>query len=402
MTRGLPPSPTPRGEFNFRQMEVSFGNNPPNMHKPTAPSSIAGFALNSIRCQDHKLYRGSSAPLIYFIGVQRDNHCKVRRKERCEFLFYRHKRGKILDCKKQSQGQLKEYQVELPKRDCFLQWLEVALDMGGEPVTTEPAVLIVDEEVRSIMEKAGLLSFFKNFRGHSESITNQFIESWKGGKVVVDKTEILINAALIAEVSSLPNDGKAGKGKSPLHQGLMKMIVDFISNKKSSATVSSHIDSGDADSEDEGDSKSLEKDNLAKIPKDKGYKKRKPLAQVLSASLAKCSRRSSRLQRKSVGNSTPVDVTENSEEERKSNDPSRLGGKSSPQKGSTAAPSRRDKSPGDPLLLSEDLRCHFKVLNGLGASLSSTCACVNLLTLEITKYLKEVLKYMKERNVEKE
>eukprot|EP01018_Ginkgo_biloba_P021299 Gb_03857 [translate_table: standard] len=43
--------------------------------------------------------------------------------------------------------------------------------MGGEPVTTEPSVLIVDEDVRSILEEARLLTFFKKFSRHSESIT---------------------------------------------------------------------------------------------------------------------------------------------------------------------------------------------------------------------------------------
>ena len=52
------------------------------------------------------------------------------------------------------------------------------------------------------------MSFFKNFRGHSESATNQFVDSWKDGKVVINKTEILVNVDLIAEVSGLLNDGE--------------------------------------------------------------------------------------------------------------------------------------------------------------------------------------------------
>eukprot|EP01018_Ginkgo_biloba_P024551 Gb_02600 [translate_table: standard] len=35
--------------------------------------------------------------------------------------------------------------------------------MGGDPVTTEPLVLKVDEEVRDILEKVGLLAFFKKY-----------------------------------------------------------------------------------------------------------------------------------------------------------------------------------------------------------------------------------------------
>ena len=40
----------------------------------------------------------------------------------------------------------KAFQVEIPKRDYPLQWLEFALDMGGEPT-----ILIMDEDIRSIL-----------------------------------------------------------------------------------------------------------------------------------------------------------------------------------------------------------------------------------------------------------
>eukprot|EP01018_Ginkgo_biloba_P023319 Gb_30537 [translate_table: standard] len=208
------------------------------------------------------------------------------------------------------EGQWTSLHVKPPKGQNYRKQLELVSVMGGEPVTTELAVLVVDEEVRNILEEAV--------------------------------------------------------------------------------------------SEAEGESESQEKGSSIKNPKDKGGRKRKLPAQVLSASLAKCSRRSSRLQRKSAGNPSLLDVAETYEEERKSDDPSLSGGKNNPQKGSAATPSKNVKSPGDPLLLTEELRCHLRVLNSLGSSLLSTCACVNLLTLEITNYLKEVLKFMKEKNVEKE
>eukprot|EP01018_Ginkgo_biloba_P026758 Gb_40311 [translate_table: standard] len=44
----------------------------------------------------------------------------------------------------------------------------------------------------------------------------------------------------------------------------------------------------------------------------------------------------------------------------------------------------------------EELRCHLKILNGLRGPLTSTYACINLLALEITNYLKEVVSKMKE------
>eukprot|EP01018_Ginkgo_biloba_P026278 Gb_21957 [translate_table: standard] len=290
--------------------------------------------------------------------------------------------------------------------------------MGGEPVTTAPSVLIVDEDVRNILKEAGLLSFFKKFLGHSESITKQFIESWKDGRVVVSGTEITVNEALIADVSGLPNEGK---GKVPLHQGLMKLIVEFALNRKKSVAgpskggfarvsgspiskaqlllgpILASPPSGDSATDSEGDSKSLERTRPPKNPKEKSSRKTKLTTQILSANLAKCSRRSTRLQKKSEGISSLLDISESSEEDRKSEDPESLGGRSSPPKVSVVAPSvKSEKSPTDSLSLSEELRCHLWVLNRLGGSLTSTCACINLLTLEITNYLKEVLKNMKE------
>eukprot|EP01018_Ginkgo_biloba_P037263 Gb_40874 [translate_table: standard] len=60
------------------------------------------------------------------------------------------------------------------------------------------------------------------------------------------------------------------------------------------------------------------------------------------------------------------------------------------------------KGPDETQTLTKELRYHLKVLNGLGGSLSSTCACINLLTLEITNYLKEVVKNLKDLSAAKE
>eukprot|EP01018_Ginkgo_biloba_P029933 Gb_08554 [translate_table: standard] len=153
----------------------------------------------------------------------------------------------------------------------------------------------------------------------------------------------------------------------------------------------------------EGDFKSLERNCPAKNPKDKGSRKRKPPTQVLSENLTKCSRRSSRLQKKTTKKSNLLDVTESLEEDKKFDDLESLGGRRSPLKVITATPSVKSaKIPIDSLSLSRELLCHLQVLNGLGGSLTSTCACINLLMLEITNYLKEVLKNMKDMKVTRE
>eukprot|EP01018_Ginkgo_biloba_P009172 Gb_23349 [translate_table: standard] len=263
--------------------------------------------------------------------------------------------------------------------------------MGGKPVTIQPSVLIVDEDVRSILEEAGILSFFKKFSGHSESITNQFIESWKDGRVMVSGTEITINEALIADVSGLPNEGEVVSRDKMIQ---VSQLTKFIKDDETFCW----LDSGIA-------RESLPKpwDRVAvqvmkyltlegKFRKLFGYH-----IAILNSMRNKEKISIPLFLYKSLEKSMHAIKTESSEEDQKSEDLESLGGRSSPPKVSAAAPSvKSEKSPTDSLFLSEELRCHLWVLNGLGGSLTSTCACINLLTLEITNYLKEVLKNMKE------
>eukprot|EP01018_Ginkgo_biloba_P016143 Gb_31689 [translate_table: standard] len=397
------------------------------------------------------------------------------------------------------------------------------LNMGGDLVTTESTVLKIDEDIRSILEEASMLSFFKKYSRHNDSITNQFVESWKDGRVSVNGLEFFISEVLISEVLRQRNEGetisrdktnqvgqltkfirddetfcwldsriareslpkpwdkvavqvmkyltlegkfrklfgyhiailnairnkekvniplfllksmeksvkavKAGKGKAPLHQGLMKMLADFELHRKSTTagptkgvfvrvsgalvskaqlllgpTPSSPlVISSDTASDSNGDSRNLGGDCPTTNPKEKGGRKRKPPAQVLSANIAKCSKRSSSLQRKTAEKAKSVDDAESSNEKRKSDDPGSLGGRSNALKVTVVSPLKKGaKSSEGSHLLSEELRCHLRVLNSLGGSLTSTCACINLLTLEITKCLKEVVKNIKDLNANKE
>eukprot|EP01018_Ginkgo_biloba_P007467 Gb_18855 [translate_table: standard] len=160
---------------------------------------------------------------------------------------------------------------------------------------------------------------------------------------------------------------KVGKGKSPLHQGLMKMIEDFEINRKSSiagpskggfvrvsgapiskaylllgpALSSPLLVSGDMATDSKGDYGSPERNFPTINPKEKGSRKRKPPAQVLSANITKCSRRSSKLHRKTVGKIKLMDDVESSEEDRKSNDPGSLGERSSASKVIVSTPSEK-------------------------------------------------------------
>lgn len=78
-------------------------------------------------------------------------------------------------------------------------------------------------------------------------------------------------------------------------------------------------------------------------------------------------------------------------------------GRSSPSKGAATTPSEKGEgSPDDSHHPSEDHLGHLRILNSLSGTLTSTCACLNLLVVEITKYLKDAAKGKKDWNVDKE
>eukprot|EP01018_Ginkgo_biloba_P035673 Gb_06925 [translate_table: standard] len=334
--------------------------------------------------------------------------------------------------------------------------------MGGDPVTTEPLMFKVDEEVRDILEKVGLLAFFRKLYGFTESISTQVVESWEERKVVAeqltkflkdeetfywlqsgiareslskpwDRVAIQVMKYLtlegkfrkilgyhVAILNSIRNEEKVniplflfrsleksiksvkgGKGKVLLHQGLLKPLFQHAKDMESLARMDSMSPSNksslvlsESEEEKEGPKKEAPKE-LSKGGEARGLK-RKIHPQVLASSLAKCSRRSSRLQQKSKGKQKIVDSSEEdkvgfddgkeAEVEKRLEETVPL---SLPNRGMVM-----DHQGTFSVL--EELRCHLKILNGLRGSLSSTFACINLLAPEILNYLKEVVNKLKE------
>eukprot|EP01018_Ginkgo_biloba_P005924 Gb_25597 [translate_table: standard] len=115
-------------------------------------------------------------------------------------------------------------------------------------------------------------------------------------------------------------------------------------------------------------------------------------------------RRSTRLQKKSAEKAKIVDIVDSSEEDHTVSEVGKIveGGCSFKMAGTDPLEKGPVKGPDGTPTLIEELRCHLKVLNGLGGSLSNTCACINLLTLEITNYLREVVKNLKDLSAAKE
>eukprot|EP01018_Ginkgo_biloba_P010904 Gb_24794 [translate_table: standard] len=179
---------------------------------------------------------------------------------------------------------------------------------------------------------------------------------------------------------------KVGKGRAPLHQGLLKLLYEYEKDKKSLAADPSR-----------GGFSRLSGTHGEDTPlvgsKEGGARKRKPPLQILTASLAKCSRRSSRLQKKTIDKAKVVDFVESSEEDHNDSDVGKNTerGCSINEVGTSPSDKGPTKDPDGTQNLVEELKCHLKVLHGLGGSLYSTCVCINLLTLEITNYLKAVV-----------
>eukprot|EP01018_Ginkgo_biloba_P023702 Gb_11572 [translate_table: standard] len=185
--------------------------------------------------------------------------------------------------------------------------------MGGEPVTTEPS----------------------------------FIESWKDGRVVVSGTEITVNEALIADVSGLPNEGEV-VSRDEMNQ--VSQLTKFIKDDETFCW----LDSGIA-------RESLPKpwDRVAvqvmkyltlegKFRKLFGYH-----ITILNSMRNKEKINIPLFLFKSLEKSMHAIKAESSEEDRKSEDPESLGGRSNPPKVTTTTPSVKSaKSPIDSLSLS--------------------------------------------------
>eukprot|EP01018_Ginkgo_biloba_P018548 Gb_27292 [translate_table: standard] len=364
--------------------------------------------MESSKCHNHKVRGGWSPLLSHDVKVRGGNHCMNRGVvvhvlvcAGCGFNYL-------------VQGLKKQFGESFVKK---FQRRVLVSTMGGDPVTMEPTVLIMDEEVRIILEETGLLSFFKSFKAEVSSLPNEgeIIHREKMNQVnqltrfIRDKeTFYWLDLGITRESLPKPWDRvvmvlmkyltlEVGPSK-----GFSKVSGTSISKAQlllGPIQASSNADSGDSNSEAEDDSGSEEKLSRAKFPKDKGSRKRKT-PMVLSSSLAKYSQRSTRLQQKSLGTPSLLDVADSSEEEKILVEPSSSSGKNCLQKSPTTTLSGKEASPRTPLV-NEDLRSHLRVLNSLGTSLTSTCACVNLLTLEIRNYLKEVLIILKEEKNEK-
>eukprot|EP01018_Ginkgo_biloba_P004816 Gb_20480 [translate_table: standard] len=244
-------------------------------------------------------------------------------------------------------------------------------------------------------------------------------ETWDEGKVTVNALEFIISEDLIAEVSGLSKEGEI-VCREKTNQGLLKLLVNFekgrsmspfVALKRSSGTlvsrphlllgpssaapISSAESFGSADDEDSPPSE----DCGTSVGKKGISRKRKTTPQTLAVSLAKCSRRSARLQKKSVGKAKIVDYIASTEEEKTDKEVA-LKIQKEKEKVPDLAKENRDsaKVPQENQRVLKELRSHLKILNGLGGSLTGTCACINLLTLEIANYLKEVVSRLKELN----
>eukprot|EP01018_Ginkgo_biloba_P002354 Gb_35992 [translate_table: standard] len=194
------------------------------------------------------------------------------------------------------------------------------IKMGGDPITIEPPILKVDEEVRDILEKAGLISFFRKFYGFSKNISIQVTETWEDGKVVVNGLTFTISDQLITKVSSLPLEGEFSIARESLSKLWDRVVIQFSKDK---GGASGRLTRGGFP-RSSGTPVSRAQLCLGGVPLGKDSMSHvstptsntSPPPQVLASSLAKCSRRSSRLQQKSEEKHKRVDYMDFSEEDK--------------------------------------------------------------------------------------
>eukprot|EP01018_Ginkgo_biloba_P035001 Gb_11149 [translate_table: standard] len=300
---------------------------------------------------------------------------------------------------------------------------DVLIAMGGDPVITKLVVLSMEEDVGVILDDSGLLPFFKKFSGHNEAITNQFMETWKNDRLIINGMHIDVSEGLIAEVTGLSNDGELvsrdkmdqvsqltkfikenetlcwldsgiareslpqpwdkvviqvmkyisleGKTKSPRHQGLMKLIVEHNSNRLGSPMGLSR---GAAI-------------RVSGVPITKSQLLIGPAPPSLLLT--------------SINSESDADEDSesqgSSDEEQKIDTAQGKIGRSNPTKSEATNPSEKGEgSPVDSEPPSEDFLGHLQILNSLSGTLMSSCAYLNLLIVEIINYLKEAAKGKKD------
>eukprot|EP01018_Ginkgo_biloba_P012407 Gb_17604 [translate_table: standard] len=276
------------------------------------------------------------------------------------------------------------------KKDKFL-----SERMGGNPITMEPSVLKVDEEGEVITREKNnqvrqLTKFIKDdetfYYLDSRIVRESLPKPW-------DRVAIQIMKYLMLE-GPIRGGFSILSGTSVSKAQLLLRLTPISPMPKFGETISYSKE----DFISQGDNTPLAG------TKEGGGRKRKPPPQTLNASLAKCSQRSTRLEKKTVDKAKIMDFVDSLEEDHTMSNISKNmeGGFSFKMMGIDPLEKGLVKGPNGTQTLVEELKCHLKVLNGLGGSLSSTCTCINLLTLEIIDYMKDIVKNLKDLSVKKE
>eukprot|EP01018_Ginkgo_biloba_P023599 Gb_28164 [translate_table: standard] len=199
--------------------------------------------------------------------------------------------------------------------------------MGGDPVVTEPSVLKMEDDVKELHEKAGLLDFFQKFTGIArESLPTPW------------------DRVVIQGMKYLTLEGKFRK--------LFGYHIAILNSIRNSVKINVPLFL----------LKSLEK-SIKTVKSSKGQR---PLHQDEKMGKEDVNQADSRKIRKDY---EPLEEIKDSA-----------------------------KIPPNNQIVLKELKSHLKILNGLGGSLTGTCAYINLLTLEIANYLKEVVSRLKELN----
>eukprot|EP01018_Ginkgo_biloba_P011985 Gb_15585 [translate_table: standard] len=276
--------------------------------------------------------------------------------------------------------------------------------MGGDPVMTEPTVLKMEEDMKALLEKAGPLDFFQNFTGFSESISLQVVNTWDEGRVKVDDLDFIISEHLISKVLGLPMEGEVVCNEK---MNQVEQLSKFIRDDETFCWLQSGIAR-----------ESLLKpwDRVAiqvmkyltlegKYRKLFGYhiailnSIRNNVKINVSLFLLKSVEKSIKSVKSSKGKLPLHQGLLNLlfQFEKAESGLVVLPLKGNPLRDSEVVKDST-KISYDAQNVIKELKSQLKILNGLGGSLTSTYAYINILALEITNYLKEVVSRLKELN----
>lgn len=102
----------------------------------------------------------------------------------------------------------------------------------GRPHRSEPEdTMLVDEVGKWLFKKVGWYRFLSKFSGENYGVARRFVETYNGGRVVIESLDFIVDRKFISKATGLPQIGKQWfKGKTVLAMHFNLFLKDEHAN----------------------------------------------------------------------------------------------------------------------------------------------------------------------------